>query len=503
MVEETKGTENTEVDTPAGEAAEKARAVRSGWVYLGLLAIFGLFLYLRFRSAGALLGWDEAQLALTVKSYSGGLKDVWASLSHVHPPLYLWLMVVVTKVFGASAAVFKTVSILFSLGTLWLTFQLAKELFDEKVALLSALFLAVMQGAVVMDTWIKQDPMTGFFIVATVLLFVRGSWKSAGFVFGLGMLTKETAVFALVAILLYAIASWKWEKVRHAIYVGLIGAVMSFWWYLWFSTSVGHFWDFFARGSTEGPLFKKPFWFYFQGLPRDVGWVLLGLLVLGAVLCAYRFIKDNRAEYALPVLWFLSVYCILSISVGKPYWMIPPAFSAIAMLAGVGAAGILSLVRSAVKNERAATAVQAGLVVALVAGLVFTSVTTGYLAYNRARHKEYWDYAAGVRADALFLKKRAGEQPVLFILDEKQMNRDPILTWYLGDTPEVSLSSQALAEPKKLVDDYALRYGTDWIYIRNREDTESVRSFLDGLRQTVAYRIPRNTQWGTVVELVW
>src|SRR5450756_2624826 len=100
--------------------------------------------------------------------------------------------------------------------------------------------------------------MVGFLIVLTIYLFVRGSWKWAGLVFGLGMLTKETAVFALMAVLLFSLASWDWEKLKQTAFIAGIGFVMSFWWYAWFATGMGHFWSFFWSGAGDGALFKQP-----------------------------------------------------------------------------------------------------------------------------------------------------------------------------------------------------------------------------------------------------
>ena len=476
---------------------------RKWLVWAALACITALFLVLRLRYINQLLGWDEAQLALTIRSFSAGTRDVWSSLSHIHPPLYLWLMAFLTKAFGARVIAYKVFSILFSFGTLVVTYAIAKRLFSQGVALLAAFVLAVMPAAVVMDTWVKQDPMVGFLIVLTIYLFVRGSWKWAGVVFGLGMLTKETAIFALMAVFLFSLACWDREKLKQTAFIAGIGFVMSFWWYAWLATGVGHFWSFFWSGAGDGALFKQPVGYYFAGLTKDIGWLLLALLALGLVVCVYRRIRDGKKDYALPVVWFLGVYLFLSISVGKPYWMVPPALPAIAMLCGIGAAGVLGLVPRLVTNPWAERSTKSALVAALVVVTVFSAFSLGYLSYNRARYKTYWDYSAGVKKDALYLKARAGGNPVMVILDEKQINRDAILTYYLGNTKQISLFSNILAKPRELVDQYAITYNSDWIYIKTRPDVKQVDSFLAGLADWVPYKITRNSKWGTAVELTW
>jgi 4-amino-4-deoxy-L-arabinose transferase-like glycosyltransferase len=471
------------------------------WALLACVAV--IFLVLRLRNVNQVLGWDEAQLALTARSFAYGTGDVWSSMAYIHPPLYLWLLVLVGRAVGANVAVYKVISVLFSLGTLLVTFALAKELFDERVALLSALFLALLQGATVMDTWVKQDPMAGLAIVLAVYLFVKERWVWAGIVFGLGMLTKETAIFALMVIFLYSLACWEREKVKRAALVGLIGFGLSFWWYLFLSKSVGHFWDFFTRGVSEGSLFRKPFWFYFQGLPGDLGWALLILLAAGLALSVYKRVSGPSKAHMLPVVWFAGIYLFLSVSAGKPYWMVPPAFPAIAMLCGVALGSALDLVPKVVRGPAAEKAARLSIVV-LAAALVFFQVAaTGYLKYNRARYPAYWEYATGVRRDALYLKSKALGKPVIVVLDEKQINRDPVLTYYLGDSKDVSLVSQVLEQPRLLVDKYVIPNEADWIYIRSRADVARVDAFLAGLAGVAPYRIARNSRWGTAIEMTW
>jgi hypothetical protein len=183
--------------------------------------------------------------------------------------------------------------------------------------------------------------------------------------------------------------------------------------------------------------------------------------------------------------------------------MVPPAFPAIAMLCGIGAAGVLGLVPRLVTNPWAARSTKSALVAALVVVALFSVFSLGYLSYNRARYKTYWDYSAGVKKDALYLKARSGDNPVMVILDEKQINRDAILTYYLGDTKQISLFSNILPRPRELVDKYAVPYNSDWIYIKTRPDVDQVDSFLAGLADSVPNKITRNTRWGTTVQITW
>ena len=232
----------------------KAGWTTYGWTALAVLSVV-LFLVLRLRNVGHLLAWDEAQFALATKSFSLGPKDIWSPFFNLHPPIYSWISLALAKFLGRGARSFEIISIFFSTGTLIITYFLARTLFNKRVAALASFFLAAMPAAAVLDTWIKQDPTAGFFAAASVLLFTKRKYVWSGVALGLGMLTKETAVFALAALFLYAVFTWSRDRLKGSIIAGAIAAAMSFWWYLWVSTGVGNFWDFFRGTTSESTMF--------------------------------------------------------------------------------------------------------------------------------------------------------------------------------------------------------------------------------------------------------
>ncbi|MBU1671054.1 MAG: glycosyltransferase family 39 protein [Actinobacteria bacterium] len=472
------------------------------WCALGGIA--AVFFYLRLRNLHQVLPWDEAQLALTIRSFSAGQKDVWSSLARIHPPFYLWLMSGVARLLSASGAIYRFFSVVFSFGTLAVTYLLARRLYGEKVALLAAFCLAVMPAALVMDTWVKQDPLADLLVVLAIFLFVRENWVWAGIAFGIGMLTKETAVFALAVIFLYSLATWDGARMKRTAGVAGIGFLMSSWWYVWFSRGVGHSWEFFRTGGSESPLFGKPFLYYFTGLPRDLGWPLFVLMLAGLAACVYHLAKRREKDYVLPLVWFGGIYLFLSFSVGKPYWMIPPAFPALALLCGIGALGALDLCSTVFKEEKPRkVALVAVVAVVVVVGLV-SGVTLGYLGYNKAKMEQYWDYAVSTKNDARLMRSGAGDTPVVVVLDEKSLDREAVLTYYLGDTPQIVLASGAMTDPEALLQRYVRQYFSNWLYIKKGQGAgyaALVDSFLARLPELTPFDMLRDTPWAYVLNL--
>lgn len=108
-------------------------------IWLILLLAFGL----RLIAINQSLWLDEAD-----NVWVAGMFDLYSfitkySIGDYHPPGYFFLIWVWTHVFGFSEAAVRMPSIILGLGTIAFTYLLGKEIFDKKIALVAALFLAV------------------------------------------------------------------------------------------------------------------------------------------------------------------------------------------------------------------------------------------------------------------------------------------------------------------------------------------------------------------------
>ncbi len=480
---------------------EKLRRDWQTWLLGGIvLASLAVFAYLRLRNLGHLLLWDEAQFVLYTRSFADGTKDQWAGLVHLHPPIYLWINSLLYKAFGTEAVSYEVVSLLFSLGTLLLTWRLAQVLFGRWTGALALFFLAVLPASTVIDTWIKQDAAAVFFLTLTIYLFVREEYAWGGVALGLGMLCKETAVFALLALGTYSILSWRRSQVWGVVKIALIGAAISAWWYLFVSDYVGNFADFFLGRGNEAGLFSQPWHYYFSGLPDDLGWIILAAAGAGAAYCLWRRFGGSRV-HLLPLAWFLSIYAFLSISAGKPYWMVTPALPALAILASIGVVETAKWLGRRIPRVRLARAMQGLLVGTLMLATFLGAAFTSDADYDTARFPAYRQQADLSRQDAEFLEENMGEADKIFIIFNAIDRWDPTLVYYMGDIDFIPGASAMLSSPENLAA-YVRATGAGWIYLANDGAyQDQLSGFLQAMYGLLPVEAVYSGNWSVIIKL--
>ncbi len=85
----------------------------------------------------------RADRAVSFGGYTGSLARL-----DPHPPLYLWVVFFVMRVFSGGLAAVRAFSLLMGLLSVYLAYLLAKELFDERAGIFAALFVSVSALAV-------------------------------------------------------------------------------------------------------------------------------------------------------------------------------------------------------------------------------------------------------------------------------------------------------------------------------------------------------------------
>jgi hypothetical protein len=321
-----------------------------------LLLILLLGVGLRAFNVGHVLSWDEAWNVQTVldgaKHMTG---DVWFYNFYRHPPLYTGFGIALATIFGLDktgiALSLEVISLLCALATMLLLFLCGRDWFDERVGLVAAFLYAVFPGARAFDVFIKPDSMTLLLGLLFLFFFFREKYLLAGVFLGLAFLAKETAVFIVIPAAVYVLVQWKRRQVIWLTLDGVIAVAMSAWWYLAYSVSKGDFLNFFIGRGTEAVDWKAPWHRYIGRLPADIGWVGVALLALAVVMFVWRPGEDRRRGKALLlVLWAGITYLFLTVSFGKPPWMIYTALPALALL---GAWGLVRALRVLEFNKAA------------------------------------------------------------------------------------------------------------------------------------------------------
>lgn len=336
---------------------------------VALLAILVLLALLRVFNIGHVLGYDEAWNANSViDAATGHTSDVFYNNFLRHPPLYTGLGALYAVATGTGrtgvAYAMEIMSLLFSVGLAVVIFLCGRDWFCDLAGLGAAFLFAVMPAARVYDTLVKQESMALLLGMLFALFFFRRKYALAGVFLGLAMLTKEIFIFVPAAVFLFLLATRRLREMKGFLLSAGIGVAMSFWWYLFLSKSRGEFLRFFLGRSQESMNWKQPWHFYLGRLGADTGWVALALVLAAVVFLALRIAREGWPGWSartraadessapepgrqpegrgwqmamLPLVWILFVYLFLSLSIGKPPWLVYSALPAFALLGGWGA----------------------------------------------------------------------------------------------------------------------------------------------------------------------
>lgn len=409
-----------------GWAPERAKAAREGIAQpldlfraerLWLALILFLALVVRLRFVDHFLAWDEAKLMLSLRELVRyGNVDIYF---RIHGPGYMLFAVPVAYLTGVSQMAVGLFSVLASLGCVWLTWLVSRDLFDRDTAAFAALALAAMPLNVIFSTWVKQDSLMTLFVLAAVYLFaVKGRWLLACLPLAAAILTKEYALLVVPSLLAWTLATFQWRLAGRWLVTSALGAAGGLWYFVLFAVTGGQFLEGFFGAGMEAQVFGRPWYQYFVSAPIDLGPIVTGLVLVGSAYGLWRWLKDDFG-YVLPLAWASMVYLVHSIGAVKGQWYVYQATPALAMLAGVAVAYLLRLVASAGRRRVAA---------ALIAlGIVLPAARLDYLGYlaGRSTGSSY----VNARQVGRWIGRHAKPGDRVAMADRM---RDPVVTYYSG-----------------------------------------------------------------------
>ncbi|MFH0948021.1 MAG: phospholipid carrier-dependent glycosyltransferase [Elusimicrobiota bacterium] len=194
----------------------------------------------------------------------------------------------------------RLLTVAFSIGTIYLTYLLAKKLFDKKTGLLSALFLSLIWQHIISSHYATTDITAAFFTLLAVYFVWNVSTKTdlksyllAGFSCGLSIAAKYYGGIIFLAIILFG---WKNKKyILFSFFAMILGFFVGCPYA--FIDSASFFEKFIDRfnlivGGEKSELFHG-FLSYFDILIRGLGHFLIITSVLGIVFLIINRIKQN------------------------------------------------------------------------------------------------------------------------------------------------------------------------------------------------------------------
>ena len=347
--------------------------------------------------------WDEIPHLYGGLLLSRGQTQLYMATYGYYPPLYDIITIGFFQVLGANAATGRLTAALFSLLSVWITFEFAKYAYNSKIALASAVLLGVMPGFFWVSRITMLETMLIFFFVLALFFFLTwlGKNKDKALILsclalGIGFLAKYQILVAGI-VMIVGILWLGRDKLRirftKFLLVPLIAiAVVVPWLVVLFMANGANNFGTILYAIQEGgqdraqysTRFPAPVFYLIEMTwpfndipvhPISLPLYVLGLLGLG--LFAWRRKPEDKFFLA----WFVVVYVFFTFIPNKQWRYVTPVFPVLAISA---ATFVLFLYRTVIAWKSGQKTLRgyrfnrtiAALLIVLVAALV------GYSSYN-------------------------------------------------------------------------------------------------------------------------
>jgi 4-amino-4-deoxy-L-arabinose transferase-like glycosyltransferase len=268
-----------------------------------LLASFAIFLIFLPLDE---LWWDPAvYIGIGKYLWSGGESGF---IEPSRPLMLPFLLGFFWKIGVNEAIAAQALALLFSLGTLILTYMLGKRLHGEYVGLLAAFFVAFTPTFLFFSSQALTEIPSTFFLLLGINLFFRQRHLEAGMWMGVAFATRYFQAFFIVIFFIALLLLRKKRKKTSLIpmlkgfLLVVIPLLLLF--MAMYSNPLKPFTLQYELSTSTGVIYGQPFFFYFVSLLKENFFLL--------AMCALPFLK-NREEtkiIAIPALLTLLVYSI-------------------------------------------------------------------------------------------------------------------------------------------------------------------------------------------------
>jgi hypothetical protein len=287
------------------------------------------------------LWWDSAvYVGIGKHIFSLGESGLWeASRPLVWPAIlgFYWKLGLDPIFFG------RLTNILFNLGCIVLTYLIAIKLFNEKIALISAIFLTFSPTFFRFTTILYTGIAALFFILLSLFFLLKKRYALSGLFLGIAVMTRFFFGFAAVAVFIFLLVKIMkkekyWNNLVTMVIFFLIPVVPFF--ILNYILYSNIFYPFLVQAymtQSSNWYWYQPFYFYFIGLLKENIFILFSILgifylilkksqkQLILFILIFAFIPFNFAPHkemrfmllSLPFIYMLASYGLLKITTNK------------------------------------------------------------------------------------------------------------------------------------------------------------------------------------------
>ena len=318
---------------------------------VGVVFVLAAFLLLWNLGGTRLNHWDEAWYAAvshTMFTTNNYFTPMWNTAPFFEkPPLYYWLTVINFYIFGVSDFSVRLTSAIAGIATLFVVYQLGKELGNRHIGIMSVSVLLSSSMFLYRSRTGNLDSLLLFWMTLALYSFVKGLKEKPkwflimGISLGLGFLTKGfIAIYLLLVIAIYTFflkdrQFYKREEFLQGL--GLAALLIVVWSLLFLQINGQEFIRQFLQSNEE------KFNLGVQTL-ANLSLTYLGHLKSGmklwsvvfAVSMAWIFINKKIFVVLLPILYTIIFFVIMSFSSIKSNWFIMPIYVSIAIITSYG-----------------------------------------------------------------------------------------------------------------------------------------------------------------------
>jgi len=274
---------------------------------LGLILIIILFLslYLLYLNPNADLWWDSSvYIEMGKYIYSFGEIGLYEDSRPLIWPLILgffWKLGLDVIFFG------KLMVLLFGIGVIILTYLVAHELFDKKIALISSFLLAFNPTFFFFNSIMFAGMPSVFFSLSGIYFFIREKYSLAGLFLGIALMTRFFQIFIIIPVYLFFIyLIYKKRVTLRKFFISILFFIIPIIPYLILNLILYNnpFYSFLLQAwmtKFTGWIFYQPFNFYFLNLIKDNALVLLS--ILGIILI---FKNEKFDKFIVPIVFLLA-----------------------------------------------------------------------------------------------------------------------------------------------------------------------------------------------------
>lgn len=291
-----------------------------------LIVVAVLFVVFKLEHISLPYFWDElgvyapGALAM-IDNHSIGLqpKDLEPLYSRGHPLFFVFSQAVWMKVFGQSIISAHSFSILLGIITLFITYFIGKNLWNERVGFFSTLVLAAQPIFFAMSGVVLPEMMLTIFMVLSVAAAIKKSWIWFALWATLAMMTKEFAIilpplaFLIIGIdALLQKSLWSRKTFVQLFWASVPLIVFGLFLIIQKKQNGWYFFPLHLQLMEEGNLLSKFWWIFKDMFFRQGRWFLsLGFLASFAAI-PYIKLKNRSLRPYWIMLGFIAICFLFS-----------------------------------------------------------------------------------------------------------------------------------------------------------------------------------------------